>query len=110
MCQADGSFKEEDAPVCHSLASCQIRDGSRGCHCNDGYRGDGINNCDGKQINYYELANKKNAHGTQNSNDHLLLSIQFEDKIYSYYPIHFNKFIHFRTELLDLLTPKCNEI
>ena len=109
MCQADGSFKEQDAPVCHSLASCQIRDGSRGCHCNDGYRGDGINNCDGRQINYCELANKKihMVHKTVM----IICYYRYNLKIkYICYSIHFNKFIHFRTELSDLLTPKCNGI
>ena len=33
-------------PACHELAACQVKDGSRGCHCVDGYRGDGIAKCE----------------------------------------------------------------
>ncbi len=54
-CQADGGFVEDPADPCHELASCRIKDGSRGCHCNDGYRGDGVKTCDGACANTTEL-------------------------------------------------------
>ena len=41
-------FIDEQMPACHELAACQVKDGSRGCHCVDGYRGDGISNCESK--------------------------------------------------------------
>lgn len=33
---------------CHSQASCRDVNGTRMCVCNNGYHGDGINNCTGK--------------------------------------------------------------
>lgn len=45
-CLSGGSFDENPAAECHELAMCQVKDGSRGCHCVEGYRGDGVNNCD----------------------------------------------------------------
>ncbi len=47
-CQADGTFAEGPGPECHEFASCQIKDGERGCKCNKGYRGDGVSACDRK--------------------------------------------------------------
>ena len=50
VCRADGTFKEKTGPQCHKQASCQIEDGRRGCHCKTGYRGDGIQTCEGKHL------------------------------------------------------------
>ena len=50
ICLENGTFIDEPAPPCHELAACQVKDGSRGCHCIDGYRGDGIENCDSMSL------------------------------------------------------------
>ena len=40
--------------VCHDDATCRNYDGVYGCQCNDGYYGDGIENCLRKLILFYK--------------------------------------------------------
>lgn len=45
VCQADGTFRHDSEAACHEHGECVNKGGVHGCHCKEGYEGDGVEEC-----------------------------------------------------------------